>query len=1037
MSTETLSAPYKGLRYYTAEDARIFPPREIDAENCARILGAATTKLMLLHGRSGSGKSSLLRAGLGFCIEMGRPQAQRRFHILGVHVGEDVGESAGALIRGPKVIRCSADPMIRMVEALLWALDHDERCSRLPAELRTGLVQRLNDANERATRANALLPQLLTDTLASLALCMHETLVLMIDQGEEVLTFSAGPGEREAEAGATELALLADRRALFFEWLESICLLRFDLKIVIALRTEYFGQFCDHFRLQPDLSVSAQPKTGMQQYMLSGILSEVELRRMVVYPSSNPATGDLPAGQGICDFTIAPELVTTIARSVLSNASENSPLPILQLVCKELFERVVLGSGRREILASDYDGGTERIVESYIDSALARIREICAPPHWTDHLRRQFVIADSIQERWRRILVSLVQRQAGGTFVTRIVAIQELERLAHQEGIGDDFRAALTTLAESSRPLLKGLAYSSDETGMQEFALAHDVLAAPLAKWSDLDLARRELRARRIKVRIAAALATPLVLALGLFAVVQSVHEADRRYRHATTLLNFASHSAVTPVAVRVSALVKGLELCKGWCARLHPMQASREQLAHILAALPEFDTTWSAVGVDHDGNRLVYLQDARTLRIGSTREAASGGLPVAGDPPMGAGGQAFSGELTFVEGKPLVLGASGEQLVAATVQDNQIRKFTVSAIPTAEGAGEGGCGRAMLSTAYASSANGMVSIQRASLDPASGVITNFEVSRLQPEMRPDGSIDFVSQGCRSYPLSSSDTSTLAILPIVDQSRVLVREQKLGLAGFDKAVVKHVDEQGKTSTEHEVPLLGADCQSGAETFELIKREGRPLPAAGMDYSAQVLGVKWRHWIRLITLDPEVEEMECHTIPSVLDPPEPQNFGKPFRALGLALTGASRQFAWRGKGSVAVEYFSTTHSQTGSHDAESLLLLTPFQSELAPRKLSFSRDGRKLFAEEDSVRPNGNSDQATSQRSYIRLIEWSLDTQEKQQDMLLLDSDALIRLACSKVIRNRALLEGTRSDEFELLGLALGGIRGEELCGDSR
>src|SRR6185295_16697379 len=58
----SLSRPYKFLDYYTERDAGLFFGRELEVEAiCSQILSRGC---FILHGRSGVGKSSILRAGL-------------------------------------------------------------------------------------------------------------------------------------------------------------------------------------------------------------------------------------------------------------------------------------------------------------------------------------------------------------------------------------------------------------------------------------------------------------------------------------------------------------------------------------------------------------------------------------------------------------------------------------------------------------------------------------------------------------------------------------------------------------------------------------------------------------------------------------------------------------------------------------------------------------------------------------------------------------------------------------------------------------
>ena len=56
--------PYKGLSYYEPDDAPLFAGRENDVIECADLLARSETRILILHGSTGCGKSSFLRAGL-------------------------------------------------------------------------------------------------------------------------------------------------------------------------------------------------------------------------------------------------------------------------------------------------------------------------------------------------------------------------------------------------------------------------------------------------------------------------------------------------------------------------------------------------------------------------------------------------------------------------------------------------------------------------------------------------------------------------------------------------------------------------------------------------------------------------------------------------------------------------------------------------------------------------------------------------------------------------------------------------------------
>ena len=56
--------PYRSLAYYGSEDRALFAGRDTDVESFAMFLDDDSTRLLVLHGESGVGKSSFLRAGV-------------------------------------------------------------------------------------------------------------------------------------------------------------------------------------------------------------------------------------------------------------------------------------------------------------------------------------------------------------------------------------------------------------------------------------------------------------------------------------------------------------------------------------------------------------------------------------------------------------------------------------------------------------------------------------------------------------------------------------------------------------------------------------------------------------------------------------------------------------------------------------------------------------------------------------------------------------------------------------------------------------
>src|SRR4029079_196363 len=92
--------PYKGLAFYGIEDRLLFSGRDRDVDVCIQRLASAETRILLLHGNTGCGKSSFLRAGLIPGLE------ERGFGYFFLRDAEG----------SPLFIRCGPDPLGRIAE---------------------------------------------------------------------------------------------------------------------------------------------------------------------------------------------------------------------------------------------------------------------------------------------------------------------------------------------------------------------------------------------------------------------------------------------------------------------------------------------------------------------------------------------------------------------------------------------------------------------------------------------------------------------------------------------------------------------------------------------------------------------------------------------------------------------------------------------------------------------------------------------------------------------------------------------------------
>ena len=232
--------PYRGLDFYRETDARLFRERDRDIQQCSDIVLGFGVKILLLQGSSGSGKSSFLRAGLIPHMK----EAERRSFFLSSR---------------DSVIRCTSDPLPEIARVLVDTLHNgDSPVGTVNLETAWGgdaLVEAaVSDKVCRAVEPAISGPrEQLADALvnAFIDVCadLPGKLILVLDQAEEVLTRTKG-GRADDEASAA-----------FFRFLEDIFLRNVDARLVVALRTEYYGWFRDELRISDD-RLSRRPRSG-------------------------------------------------------------------------------------------------------------------------------------------------------------------------------------------------------------------------------------------------------------------------------------------------------------------------------------------------------------------------------------------------------------------------------------------------------------------------------------------------------------------------------------------------------------------------------------------------------------------------------------------------------------------------------------------------------------------------------------------------------------------------------------------------------
>jgi NTE family protein len=445
--------PYKGLGYYAAADRPLFAGRDEDVYRCAGLLAEWRTRLLLLHGPTACGKSSFLRAGL-------IP------HLDEAGAGIAFARAADKEDAPVLFIRSTAEPLATLADAV-YRFATREVVLRTPGgEQRLALREALPGRGEAGASSfrHALGedPAGLLEVLEKLSVIVPETLVLIIDQGEEVLTIDqSADGER--------------RRELFFSFLSEFTHAQFDLKLVIALRTEYFGRFVSRAR-------RGLRGTGIAEYYLDE-LSEAQVVEAVTRPTSTAEVAGIGSPRSAYRFDFEPGVVEAILSDLRRTGGR---LPALQIVCTTLYDTARARDEPWRITMADLDalGGVEGSIERFLDRRLFVCgSDLGLPP----------VLAQQEVAVWKEALNGLARPQPDGTVTTELK--QEALVCAELKGSRLDFDRTVAILASDDVRLLRVVNVVDARTGVlvRCLGLGHDTLGLVLRNWKVRHDREREL----------------------------------------------------------------------------------------------------------------------------------------------------------------------------------------------------------------------------------------------------------------------------------------------------------------------------------------------------------------------------------------------------------------------------------------------------------------------------------------------------------------------------------------------------------------
>jgi hypothetical protein len=445
--------PYPSLAYYERKDRALFAGRDDDVERFATMLDDASTRILVLHGESGVGKSSFLHAGVIPYLEE---------ECLGYRFIRDRQADESVSAQGSVIfVRATNDLFGQLAQALC------EFCAR-PYEYQTPLGETVsadlpgvlaefagNAVSQAAVRSllradPAALGQLLTAISSRLPF----TAILVIDQGEEVFTLAQTAEDQQRGRQALDML----RRTVGTSG---------DFKAIFALRTEYYGRVIDRLRR------GLHDTGSIREYLLTDFdeQSLVEAIRRPTSAEPIPYAAEVPFekygfgyGQGVAE-----EVAKRVVRYTAQR--RDSVLPLMQVICSQLY-RLARRRADKTIALADLEalGGIEGGMRNHVGTLLADLlkgRPLDRRPVHT-------------------LFTQLYLKQADGTLTTALLAEDEVRN----RWTG---RMPFDELLESCRKL-RLLKVNSLRIGMEEerryVSLGHDALARIAADWDDA-LSRR------------------------------------------------------------------------------------------------------------------------------------------------------------------------------------------------------------------------------------------------------------------------------------------------------------------------------------------------------------------------------------------------------------------------------------------------------------------------------------------------------------------------------------------------------------------
>ncbi len=580
-------APYLPLDSYGKGHRPLFVGRDDDITRFALILDRPESRVLVLHGESGVGKSSFLRAGLIPYLE----EECIGYRFLRKRTQEGSGYDASPVL----FVRATDDPAGQIAQALV---DFAARPLEYPtptgetvkADIPALLAEALgvSEPPTAATLAARLLasPPLLARLLGRLARAMPATLVLVIDQAEEMFTLARSPDEERVRGRVLEMIRqVGDRQG--------------DFKLIVSLRTEYYG------RLVSSLRRGLAEADGVREYLLTDldVPAMVEVIRRPASREHLPHAAQVPF-EKYRGFDFAEGVPEEIAHQVDAHGRTDGVALLLQVICAQLFERAM-------------DRDNHRVTEDDLcqiggfEGALSR--------HAERQIAELFPELKSDRERFQHLLTRLTLSQVDGTLTTALLREDDLRR--RRDG-RQSFDALLPRACDLRllRTTTRRLDSGSDE---RLVSLGHDALAKVAHPWKQ----ELERRAERIKWRRQAGLvAMASVMALACIGILIRSEEKERDGRRATAqaVENALTRARVFELEGRLSEAIQLVSAAQERLDFAAPNDPLKLQAAAQLKRYHDTEEDRRFVNELNEA-RIVGMEDMKSSDLGMIGSKANG----------------------------------------------------------------------------------------------------------------------------------------------------------------------------------------------------------------------------------------------------------------------------------------------------------------------------------------------------------------------------------------------------------------------------